>query len=178
MALVRRAARFAAAVVVLILVFGGGWVTGRFGLGDAAVDTASLSDQERQFTERMRNVTLRGSFTVAGRAGTPREDRYEIERVEKVGDDLWRFNAGMHCCGVNGTIPIVVPMRFVGDTAMVMMTDTSLPAIGTFTVRLFFHGNRYAGSWQHGEVGGLMSGTIEKRTAPDAAQQSDASSTQ
>jgi hypothetical protein len=172
MAVVRRAIGFVAAVVVLILVFGGGWVAGRFGIGDAAVDPASLTDQERQFTERMRNVTLRGSFTVDGREGrTPREDRYDIESVEKVGDDLWRFNAGMQCCGVNGTIPMVIPMRFVGDTAMIMMTDTSLPGIGTFTVRLFFYGDRYAGSWQHGKVGGLMSGRIEKHTASETSTQ-------
>ena len=169
MALVRRAMGFAAAVVVLILVFGGGWVTGRFGIGDAAVDPSTLTDQERQFTDRMRDVTLRGSFTVDGREGRgPREDRYDIQSVEKVSDDLWRFNAGMSCCGVNGVIPIVIPMRFVGDTAMIMMSDTSLPGIGTFTVRLFFYEDRYAGSWQHGKVGGLMSGRIEKRGASSA----------
>jgi hypothetical protein len=163
MAQVRRLVGFVAAVVVLILVFGGGWVTGRFGIGDTAVEPSSLSDLERQFTDRMRNVTLRGSFAIDGREGPPREDRYDIESVEKVGDDLWRFNAGMSCCGVNGTIPMVIPMRFIGDTPVIMMTDTSIPGIGTFTVRLFFHGDRYAGSWQHGKVGGLMSGRIEKR---------------
>jgi len=171
MAVVRRVVGFVAAVLVLILVFGSGWVTGRFGIGDAAVDPASQTDVERQFTERMKNVTLRGTFTIDGRTGTPREDRYDIESVEKVGDDLWRFNAGMQCCGVNGTIPLVIPMRFVGDTAMIMMTDTSLPAIGTFTVRLFFHGDRYAGSWQHGKVGGLMTGSIEKRTSTASSSQ-------
>ena len=163
MAQVRRVVGFVAAVLVLILVFGGGWVTGRFGIGDAAVEPASLTDLERQFTEQMRNVTLRGSFTIDGREGTPREDRYDIDSVEKVGDDLWRFNAGMSCCGVNGTIPMVIPMRFIGDTPVIMMTDTSIPGVGTFTVRLFFYGDRYAGSWQHGKVGGLMSGRIEKR---------------
>ena len=172
MAVVRRVFGFLVALVVLILVFGGGWVTGRFGIGAAPVDPASLTDVERQFTERMRNVTLRGSFTVDGRDGrTPREDGYGIESVEKIGDDLWRFNAGMQCCGVKGVVPLVIPMRFVGDTAMIMMTDTSLPGIGTFTVRLFFYGDRYAGSWQHGEVGGLMSGRIEKKTAGGSSSQ-------
>jgi hypothetical protein len=109
-------------------------------------------------------VTLVGSFTVAGREDTtPRADGYEISSVEKVGDNLWRFNATMHCCGVNGALPIVVPMRFNGDTPMIMMTDTSLPGIGTFTVRVFFYGDRYAGTWQHGKVGGSMSGRIEKK---------------
>src|ERR1700674_5624664 len=82
-------------------------------------------------------------------------------------DNLWRFNAGMHCCGVNGAIPVVVPMRWTGDTPMIMMTDTSLPGLGTFTVRVFFYGDRYAGTWQHGAVGGQMSGRIEKQTHKD-----------
>lgn len=172
MAVVRRVGVFVAALVVLILVFGGGWVAGRFGIGDAAVDPATLTDAERQFAERMRGVSLVGSFTVEGRGDrAPREDRYDIESVEKVGDDLWRFNAGMKCCGVNGVIPIVVPMRFVGDTAMIMMTDSSLPALGTFTVRLIFYEDRYAGTWQHEKVGGLMSGRIERQSASELSSQ-------
>ena len=31
---------------------------------------------------------------------------------------------------------------------------------GTFTARVMFYAERYAGSWQHGEYGGLMYGTI------------------
>jgi hypothetical protein len=166
MALVRRVLGSAAVVVLLLLTFGGGWLAGRLGIG-SAVNPASLTDLERQFTERMRDVSLVGSFTVAGRESrTAHEDRYDIASVEKVGDNLWRFNAGMKCCGVNGTIPIVVPMRWNGDTPMIMMTDTSLPRLGTFTVRVFFYGDRYAGTWQHGAVGGLMSGHIEKHQNP------------
>jgi hypothetical protein len=120
---------------------------------------------ERQFTERMRDVTMVGTFTVAGREDrVTHADRYDIASVEKVGDNLWRFNA--NCCGVNRTIPIVVPMRFNGDTPLIMMTDTGLPGIGAFTVRVFFYGDRYAGTWQHGATGGHMSGRIEKRTPP------------
>jgi hypothetical protein len=163
---VRRALGMALGVVLLLAIFAGGWLAGRLGIG-SVVDPASLTDLERQFTERMRDVTMVGSFTVAGREDrTPRPDRYEISSVEKVGDDLWRFNARMDCCGMGGSgaIPIVVPMRWVGDTPVIMMTDTSLPGIGTFTVRVFFYGDRYAGTWQHGRVGGHMSGRIEKTT--------------
>jgi hypothetical protein len=151
-------------IVLLLAVFGGGWLVGRLGIG-SVVDPASLTDLERQFTERMRDVSLVGSFTLAGREDrTPRSDRYDIFSVEKVGEDLWRFNASMSCCGVNGAkLPIVVPMRWIGDTPMIMMTDTSLPGLGTFTVRVFFHGDRYSGTWQHGEFGGHMSGRVEKQ---------------
>jgi hypothetical protein len=71
----------------------------------------------------------------------------------------------MQCCGISGAIPVVVPMKWNGDTPMIMMTDTSLPGLGTFTVRLFFYGDYYAGTWQHGAVGGHMSGRIEKQAA-------------
>jgi hypothetical protein len=130
------------------------------------VEPGSLTALERDFTERMRGATMVGTFTVAGRQNrAPSPDRYDIASVEKVGNNLWRFNASMQCCGVSGAIPIVVPMQWNGDTPMIMMTDTSLPGLGTFTVRVFFHGDRYAGTWQHGAVGGHMSGRIEKQTA-------------
>ena len=166
---VRRALGIALGVVLLLAIFAGGWLTGRLGIG-SVVDPGSMTGLERQFTERMRDVTMVGSFTVAGREDrTPRPDRYDISSVEKVGDDLWRFNARMNCCGMgeSGSIPIVVPMRWVGDTPVIMMTDTSLPGIGTFTVRVFFYGDRYSGTWQHGTVGGHMSGRIEKQTRKD-----------
>lgn len=150
--------------IVIVLALAGfiaGWLVGRTGLG-SAVDPSSLTERERAFADRMRNVALVGSFTTDGRADrSPSADRYEIDSVEKVGDDLWRFNARMDCCGINGAIPVVVPLRWVGDTPMIMMTHTSLPGVGTFTVRLFFYEDRYAGTWQHGERGGLMYGRIE-----------------
>jgi hypothetical protein len=157
---VRRVLGFVLMVVVALLVFAGGWLVGRLGIG-SVVDPASLTDTERQFAERMRNVTLVGTFTVAGRENrNPQPDRYEITSVDKVGTDLWRFTSTVE--GGSTPIPIVVPMRFVGDTPVIMMTDTSLPGVGTFTVRVFFYGDRYSGTWQHGAVGGHMSGRIEK----------------
>lgn len=169
MGLIRRTFGVAVIVVLLVVAFAAGWIVGFVRVG-AAVDIASLTDVERQFVERMRDVSLVGTFTVMGREargsddrGGPRSDRYDIGSVEKVGENLWRFNAGMECCGVKGHIPIVIPMRFVGDTPMIMMTDTEIPGVGTFTVRLFFFADTYSGTWQHGKVVGHMSGRIEKR---------------
>ena len=164
MATVRRAFSIALVAVLALAIFAGGWLTGRLGIG-VVVDPTSLTNIERQFAERMRSVTLVGSFTTDGQEGrVPEPDRYDIVSVEKVGDDLWRFNA--KCCGVNSAIPFVVPMRFNGDTPMILMTETSLPGMGTFTARVFFYGDRYAGAWQHGKVGGHMWGHVGKRAAP------------
>jgi hypothetical protein len=165
----RRILKLGFALVLLLAVFVGGWIAGRLGIG-SVVEPSSLSEAERAFTERMHDVVLVGTFTVSGRDRPPRTERYEIASVEKVGDDLWRFNAKMDCCGLNGGIPIVVPLRFVGDTPMIMMTDTSLPGIGSYTVRLFFYRDRYSGTWQGDKAGGLMSGRIEKKSTVDRAQ--------
>ena len=163
MAIVRRLLKAGLITVLAVVVFAAGWLTGRMGIG-SVVAPASLTAAERQFADRMRNVSMVGTFTVWGREErAPRTDRYEIASVEKVGDDLWRFNAKMDCCGLNGaTVPIAVPMRWVGDTPVILMTDTGLPGIGTYSVRVFFYGDHYAGTWQNPKVGGFMSGRIEK----------------
>src|SRR5688500_14717756 len=105
---IRRLGKVALVVVGLLSAFGAGWASGRLGLG-AGIDGASLPEVERAFAERMRNVTLVGTFSVTGAEGqAPTEDRYEIAGIEKVGPDLWRFNAKMSCCGPL-TLPVVVP---------------------------------------------------------------------
>jgi hypothetical protein len=153
-----------AIVVALgLAAFAVGWLVGRSGLG-STVSAASLTDRERLFAERMRESVLVGVFTTEGdpeRTVSP--ERYEIASVEKVNDELWRFNATMNCCGITGAMPIAVPLRWAGDTPMIAMTDTTLPGLGTFTVRLFFYEDRYAGTWQHGPRRGQMHGRIEKR---------------
>jgi hypothetical protein len=153
--------RFAVFVTLLFLVFAGGWLVARLGLG-TAIDPAKLPDLERRFAERMQGVALVGRFTVAGREDREASpDRYDIASVEKVGDRQWRFNASMPGYKT-ATLPIVVTMEWAGDTPMVTLTDLAIPPLGTFTARVFFYGDRYAGTWQHGQVGGHMFGRIEK----------------
>jgi hypothetical protein len=160
----RTLVKLAVGILVLLVTFVAGWLSGRTGIG-SVVEPASLSDAERAFVERMNAASLVGQFTIAGRedrAGRP--ERYDISSVEKVGEDQWRFNARIRYGDIDTTAPVVVPMRFVGDTPMISMTDLAIPGMGTFTVRVFFYDDRYAGSWQHGEFGGHMFGRIEKTT--------------
>jgi hypothetical protein len=167
MALVRRLAGLLVIVVLMLVMFGSGWLTARLRVG-SAIDAASLPTLERRFTEQMRGAALVGRFTVAGREDRQASpDRYDISSVEKVGDDEWRFNARIRYGSVDATLPIVVTMRWVGDTPMITLTDFTIPRLGTFTARVFFYGDRYAGTWQHGAVGGHMFGRIEKQTRRD-----------
>jgi hypothetical protein len=164
MASARRLAWWLGIALALIVTFAAGWLAGRSGIGPT-VAPSSLAERERQFAERMRGSALVGHFTVDGRATRDASaDRYDIESVEKIGEDLWRFNARMRHDGFDATLPMAIPVTFVGDTPLIVMTDYTIPTLGTFTVRLFFHGDRYAGTWQHGAVGGLMYGRIERQS--------------
>jgi hypothetical protein len=164
MARVSRVIGIGALVLLLPLMFGAGWIAGKAGYG-SEVDPASLSDLERAFAARMQGVSMVGAFTVGGWENEPaRMDRYDIERVEKVGDDQWRFTARIGYSGAEVPVPIVVTMRWVGDTPMITLTDFSVPGMGAFTVRLFYYGDRYAGTWQNERgAGGHMYGLIERR---------------
>ena len=156
-----RGIRIGAAVVALAVMFALGWGVAKTGVGQA-VPLESLTDLERAFTEQMQNVVLVGHFTIEGRdtgGGSP--ERYEIARVVKVGDDRWRFDVHMEYGSVDATLPVVVPIVWAGDTPMVSITDFTIPTLGTFTARVFFYDDRYGGSWQHGQFGGLMYGEIE-----------------
>ncbi len=147
-------------VGLLAAMFGAGWIVASSGVG-RSVDPASLSDLERDFAERMNNVVLVGTYSVDGLEnpdGNP--ERYEIERVTKIDDTRWRFDTRMTYGTIDVTLPVAVPIVWAGDTPMVSITDFAIPPLGTFTVRVMFYANRYAGSWQHDEYGGLMYGTI------------------
>jgi hypothetical protein len=152
--------------LLLALVFAGGWIAGRLGIGPTA-DTRSLTDLERAFSARMEGAALVGYFTVDGTTGrAPEADRYDFTKVEKIGDDLWRFTTRMRHDDTDVTLPFAVPMRWIGDTPLIMMTDYTAATMGPFTVRLFFYGDRYAGTWQHGDTGGHMYGRIERSGLP------------
>ena len=162
MAQTRSLAKLAVVLVGLVVMFALGWWVAKTGVGQA-VDPTSLTDLERQFTERMQNVALVGHFTIDGRedpGGSP--ERYEIASVTKVDDDRWRFNARIVYGSVDVTVPVVVPIVWAGDTPMVSLTDLTMPMLGTYTARVIFDRDRYAGTWSGREVGGLMYGQIEK----------------
>lgn len=148
-------------LLLVVAAFGAGWLVARTGMGEA-FDPATLPAIERQFVERMQDAALVGRFTMTGRDDRPAlPDRYDIYSVAKVGDDQWRFNAKIGETGL--TVPIVVTMQFVNDTPLILMTDASIPGMGSgFSARVFFYGDLYAGTWGHGERGGHMFGRIER----------------
>jgi hypothetical protein len=163
MAVARRLARLVFVLLLMLGMFAVGWVVAKTGIG-STVDPASLTELERQFTERMRGAAMIGRFTIAGREDRPaRAERYDIASVEKVADDRWRFNTRMRYGNVDLTLPITVTMRWIGDTPMITLTDLTIPPLGSFTARVFFYRDQYAGTWSNERVAGFMFGRIEKQ---------------
>ena len=155
-----RIARFAGLLLMVLLTLAAGWIVGKNGIG-SGIDPVTLPEKERRFADNMQIVSMVGYFTVDGReqrASVP--DRYDIFSVQKVGEDRWRFNARIGEVGL--TLPVTVTMRWVDDTPVILLTDLTVPTLGTFSSRVFFYGDRYAGTWQHGTVGGHMFGRIER----------------
>jgi hypothetical protein len=130
----------------------------------SAPNTAAKSEQEtleKEFAASMANVVLDGSFTV-NRAGETRirEEKYTVESVSKVSGDIWIFQARIQYGDHDVTVPVPVKLLWAGDTPVVSLTDATIPGLGTFTARVLFYRDSYAGFWQHGEVSGNQFGRI------------------
>ncbi len=136
------------------------------GLADEPV-AADMVAREEAFSKSMSHCVLVGSFTIDGKEsdGIPKAERYEIESVTKASEGLWIFMTRVKYGTLDTKLPITVPVEWAGDTPMVTLTDATLPGLGEgFSARVLFYKNRYAGTWQHGAIGGHMFGNIERVT--------------
>lgn len=131
----------------------------------AQTPTTEKTDQsalEAALSEKLSKATLVGAFTVDGKNDKPpREERYELGSVKKLKGNTWLLQARIKYGKTDLTVPLALQILWAGDTPMISMTDVAIPGLGTFTSRVFFYGDRYAGTWQHGKVGGHMFGKIE-----------------
>jgi hypothetical protein len=126
---------------------------------------AEITARDEAFSKSMANCVLVGSFTIDGKESkdAPKEERYEIESVTKASDNMWIFLTRVKYGNLDTKLPITVPVEWAGDTPMVTLTNATLPGLGEgFSARVLFYEGRYAGTWQHGPVGGHMFGSIEK----------------
>lgn len=136
---------------------------------DPANPVVEMTAKEQKFKESMQGTVLVGQFSIVGKekADAPKQERYEIKSVTKISEGMWTFTTRVKYGKVDTELPIPVPLVWAGDTPMVSMTNFTIPGMGTFSCRVIFDGDRYAGTWQHGPKGGHMWGTIEKGNKGD-----------
>jgi hypothetical protein len=112
----------------------------------------------------LNNVALVGMFTVDKKPMKElKEERYEIKSIEKMSGDneLWSMEARIKYGKHDVTLPIVVTMKWAGETPVIVMDKLLIPGLGTFSSRVVFHDGKYAGTWIHDDNGGHLFGKIE-----------------
>lgn len=116
-----------------------------------------------KFTKLLTGAKLRGQFTVDGKPlNNLTEETYEISKVEKQPDgDLWVITARIKYGKRDMTFPVPLEVKWAGSTPVLTLDNMVIPGFGTFGARVVFHKDKYAGTWQHDEVGGHMFGLIE-----------------
>lgn len=137
---------------------------------DKAPPTApavAMNEAEKAFSESLTGTVLTGRFTVDGDPTAPKEERYEIIAATKTAEHDWVIVARIKYGPNDVRVPVPVKIHWADDTPILSLTDLAIPGLGTFTSRVMFFENRYAGTWQHGDKGGHLFGTIAK--AKDAA---------
>jgi len=135
-----------------------------FGAGFAQDNQPTLNALEKEFQESMSGVILTGRFTRQD-GNALAEDKYTIDKVAKVGDDLWRFSARIKYGGQEMTVPISIHVKWAGDTPVLTLTDESVAGMGKYTARIVIYKGQYSGIWGAGQGrGGQMFGTIAKIT--------------
>ncbi|MFN3190302.1 MAG: hypothetical protein ACE361_07230 [Aureliella sp.] len=127
-----------------------------------------------KFEKLLTGAKLRGQFTVDGRPMSKLTDEtYEIEKVEKQPEgDYWVITARIKYGDNDRVFPCPVEVKWAGKTPVVTLDEMTIPGMGTFGARVVFHKDKYAGTWQHDEVGGHMFGMIEfsKKTGTEEAK--------
>lgn len=132
----------------------------------ATTSSVEMNDEEKAFAEMLTGVDLVGSFTVDGQPGTPKQDRYSITKAAKVKGNTWMIHARIKYGEVDITVPVPVKIDWAGKTPVLSVADLKIPGLGSeFGSSILFQGQRYAGTWEHGKVGGHMWGHIEKTPA-------------
>ncbi len=125
----------------------------------AKPDQAAL---EQAFAEKLTGASLVGSFSTDGKDGKA-GDKYQIASVKKLQGDTWLITYKAKIGEQMVDLPIAIKVLWAGDTPVMTLDDFTIPGIGTFSARVLFHGDRYVGTWQHGDVGGAMWGRVEKK---------------
>ena len=134
-----------------------------------AAEPAKKADREtleKEFAAKLSGSKLAGGFSIDGKdLSGSKPDKYQIVSAKKLQGDDWVITAKMKVGQQEVDVPIPLKVYWADDTPVMSLTDLTIPGVGTFTARVMFHGKRYAGTWQHGDVGGEMWGVVETTEA-------------
>lgn len=162
------------------------WITTLFvlvlavaSLGAAEAEKPEIDGEQKArfdaFAKMLEKTAFVGSFTMdRDKNQNRRAERYEIRRVTKLDQgDYWRFFARIAYGDHDVTVPIPVEVKWAGTTPVITVDNLTIPGMGTFDARVVISDKKYAGTWRHGKVGGLMFGHIEKQIETKEEQEDE-----
>jgi hypothetical protein len=136
---------------------------------DSADRQAAL---EAALSKMLSGATLEGSYTQAGPGSDPAKidrEKYTLGEVKRVAGEVWQFPARIEYGGKDITLPILLPVRWAGDTPVVVVDRVDLPGFGSVSARVLFFEGHYAGYWKHGDHSGNLFGVIHSADAKSPA---------
>ena len=141
--------------------------------------TPDRAELEAQFARTMSGAKLVGFFTEswksegeAPKSSDLHEESYTIAKVTHLDGDRWRFDSVIEYGGKSFTFPLVLEVKWAGDTPVITLTDMKIPMLGTFTARVLVYRGQYVGIWAGGDHGGQMFGRVV--TAAEQEREADA----
>jgi hypothetical protein len=134
-----------------------------------APNPADHSALEKQFGQKLSHCRLVGFFSIVGQEGPPKHDEYTLGAVTKGEGDKWIFNSSLQFGTKVINVPLEIPVLWAGDTPVISVTDFTIPGMGTYTARVMFYGDEYAGTWNSPKHGGYMWGRVEPAPATQPA---------
>jgi outer membrane protein assembly factor BamB len=133
---------------------------------NSGTDQAEL---EAAFAKLMTGCQMVGLFTDTDKPDKPpQKDSYTIAKVTKLAGDRWRFDAKVEYGTKSVTVPVIVNVKWAGDTPMIQVTKLSIPMLGTYSARVVIYDGQYAGLWSGSDHGGHMFGKIVRPQAEPA----------
>lgn len=121
-----------------------------------------LNEAEKKFQQTLSGAALVGYFTDSNnRHAAPKEERYTIHQVSKIGGNLWLFQARIQYGERDLTLPLPLRVEWAGKTPVITLDNLPVPPLGSFSARVVIHEGKYAGTWSGGDHGGHLFGRVE-----------------
>lgn len=137
-----------------------------------AAENAETQDRNERFSKMFSGSVLTGQFTVDGKPMNQlKQEAYEIVRARKLPEgDQWSIESRIKYGKYDLVVPVPLDVKWAGNTPVLTLDNITIPGMGTFSARVVLHKDKYAGTWQHDEVGGHMFGKITFPKSEEATE--------
>ena len=129
----------------------------------ASPGKAAPATPEERFAALLTKATLVGRWAPIKDGALGEEkggDKYHIVSAMKAKGDQWILQAKLKYREQEFVMPIPVTVKFVDETAIIVVDNLTFAYGGIYSARLMIHERTYSGWWSGGGAGGMLYGTI------------------